>query len=824
MNADCRMLRDVICQPDSAMRAAARWLWVIALLACQLAHAQITVDNKTTAVSSASVSSLTWNHTVGSGSNGILIVGISFRDGNVSVTSVTYGGTALTRIGAQNSGGNQNRTEMWYLLAPASGTASVHISMSASKAVVATSISFFGVSQTTPLGTAAFASSGGSTTASVTVTSASGQVVIDTVTANGDARSLTAGASQTQQWNSYSGSGDASNARGAGSTQTAGATTTTMSWTLGASKPWSIGAVPLLPAPSAAGFNVVDGYFSSYPAATSGQRIYTKVAGTAFTLDVAALNSNSPTPGLVSPAYVSASGKITVDIVDDRDGTCASSCSGATCLAKSAVATQKTTFTASDNSYKTGLSFTLANAYPNLRVRVTDNSKSSAVYGCSVDNFSVRPTSLAVTSTANADSTGASATATPTVKAGASFTLTATAIAGYNGTPAISAASIAVNPSNAGTLSGSFGAANASNGAATGSFTYSEVGYFSLNTDAVNDQTFTAVDQSSDCTTDYSNTLVNGKYGCYFGNSAATAYFGRFIPDHFGVTTGTVTPACGTFTYYDQDGFITTFTLTAQNSSNATTRNYSGASFAKLGLTAWAGYVFTGDTATPSASATAPTGTWSNGAASVSAKHQVLARPTSAPASPVNLTVSTQPVDSDGVTMSAATAVMSAATPVRFGVLALGSAYGSDLLTLRLPVTAMYWNGTGLVANTADTCTGPALSNASIALGNQVQKPGTSGTFSTSAAASPTLASTWSQGAGSITLTAPSTAGTAQVALNLGSGSTDASCIGWSVASTGAQLPWLRGKWCGSSYSVDPSSLASFGTAATPFVFLRENH
>lgn len=574
----------------------------------------------------------------------------------------------------------------------------------------------------------------------------------------------------------------------------------------------------------ASGFNAVDGYFSSYPAAASGQRIYTKLASTAFSLNVAALNNASPTPGLLSPAYVSGTNKVTVDLVDDSDGACASSCSGAACQAKGAVATQSTSFASGDGSFKKGLSFTIAGAYPNLRARIKDASNSPTVYGCSVDDFSVRPTSLTVTSSANADSTGASATATPTVKAGATFTLTATAIAGYGGTPTVSAGSIAVNPSTLGTLGGSFAAANPATGVATGNFTYSEVGYFSLNTDAVSDKTFTAVDQPGDCTADFSNTLVNGQYGCYFGNPSATAYVGRFTPDHFAVTAGAVTPACGTFTYFDQDGFVTTFTLTAQNASNSTTQNYTGASFAKLGLTSWAGYVFSGDTATPSASATAPTGTWTNGVANVSAKHQVLARPTSTPSAPINLTVFARPVDADGVTTAAPASVVPSATAVRFGVLALGSAYGSDLLSLRLPVTAMYYNGTGLVANTADACTGPALLNASIALGNLVQKPGTSGSFSTSVLASPTLASTWSQGSGVITLVAPGTAGTAQVALNLGSASTDASCIGWSVPSTGAHLAWLRGQWCGSGYSIDPSSLASFGTAATPFVYLRENY
>jgi uncharacterized protein DUF6701 len=575
---------------------------------------------------------------------------------------------------------------------------------------------------------------------------------------------------------------------------------------------------------SASGFNAVDGYFSSYPAAASGQRIYTKLASTAFSLNVAALNNASPTPGLVSPAYVSGTNKVTVDLVDDSDGACAGSCSGATCQAKGAVATQSTSFASGDGSFKKSLSFTIAGAYPNLRARIKDTSNSPTVYGCSVDDFSVRPVSLTVTSSANADSTGVSATAAPAVKAGATFTLTSTAIAGYGGTPTVSAGAIAVNPSTLGTLGGSFAAANAATGAATGNFTYSEVGYFSLNTDAVSDRTFTAVDQPGDCTADFSNALVNGQYGCYFGNPSATVYVGRFIPDHFAVSAGAVTPACGSFTYFDQDGFVTTFTLTAQNASNSTTQNYTGASFAKLGLTGWAGYVFSGDTATPSASATAPSGTWTSGVANVSAKHQVLARPTATPSAPINLNVFARPVDADGVTTAAPASVVPSATAVRFGVLALGSAYGSDLLSLRLPASAMYYNGTGLVANTADGCTGPALLNASIALGNLVQKPGTSGSFSTSVLASPALASTWSQGSGVITLVAPGTAGTAQVALNLGSASTDASCIGWSVPSTGAHLAWLRGQWCGSGYSTDPSSLASFGTAATPFVYLRENY
>src|SRR5512144_2845276 len=43
--------------------------------------------------------SLTWSHSVGSGSNRLLIVGVSIRKANRTVSSVTYGGASLSRVG-----------------------------------------------------------------------------------------------------------------------------------------------------------------------------------------------------------------------------------------------------------------------------------------------------------------------------------------------------------------------------------------------------------------------------------------------------------------------------------------------------------------------------------------------------------------------------------------------------------------------------------------------------------------------------------------------------------------------------------------------------
>lgn len=220
----------------------------VSLLAPQSVRAAIAVDIVTTAPSAKGVAGISWSHTVSAGPNRLLVVSISFRDGNVSADSVTYNGVPLVADVAINSPGNQNRTEIWHMVAPPVGTATVTIAMSAKKDVAATSISFTGVNQSTPLGSPVSAA-GQSTGASVTATSAVGELVLDTVTANGDANGLVVNASQTQQWNFFSGPGDASSARSGGSTKT-GASSVAMSWTLNVSKPWSVVAVPIKPAPT----------------------------------------------------------------------------------------------------------------------------------------------------------------------------------------------------------------------------------------------------------------------------------------------------------------------------------------------------------------------------------------------------------------------------------------------------------------------------------------------------------------------------------------------------------------------------------------------
>ena len=299
--------------------------------------------------------------------------------------------------------------------------------------------------------------------------------------------------------------------------------------------------------------------------------LYLKLSGVAFSVDILALNSSN----LVNAAYT---GTVSLTLVDvSSSGTCA--------LMTSLQALGTQIFAAGNAGRKT-ISITYANAARNARIRITDAGLGLTT--CSFDAFSIRPTALTVTS----NMTNAATTGVPAVAAGGNFTLTATAIPGYDGTPTIDNTKVAAHAgaTQTGTISGSFPAATTATGISQGTtFTYSEVGNFQFLAQGVADTTFTSVDQASDCTNDFSNTLVGGKYGCKVGNTAAGSFFGRFTPDHFVISavTGTNRSALGCspasiFTHMDE-AIGLAFTLTAANTSGATTKNYTTASsFAKL--------------------------------------------------------------------------------------------------------------------------------------------------------------------------------------------------------------------------------------------------
>lgn len=227
------------------------------LCAAQTAFAAITIGNTSSGNSSASA--LTFAHTVGPGSSRILIVGVSIDETTTVnvISSVTYGGAPLTNIGNTTSTGNVTRISLWRLVNPPSGTANIVVTPVSGNVeeFVAGATSYFGVNQTTPLGTFAQAI-GNSGTPTVNVASATNDLVVDAVAVEGAllGNSISVGAGQSQRYNVNTAVLLGGGMIGAGSTEP-GAATVTMSWTQNGllNGRWAIGAVPLKPAPPTIG-------------------------------------------------------------------------------------------------------------------------------------------------------------------------------------------------------------------------------------------------------------------------------------------------------------------------------------------------------------------------------------------------------------------------------------------------------------------------------------------------------------------------------------------------------------------------------------------
>jgi hypothetical protein len=591
------------------------------------------------------------------------------------------------------------------------------------------------------------------------------------------------------------------------------------------------------------------GGFNAYETSTGAGAITgvikTKIAGSTVSLDVIALNAAKTAIGTTF------TGTVRVEVLDasnnsaglDGNG-CRSSWSVIQTLADP-------TFVTGDLGRKT-ISFTQANSYPNARLKIYYPTSSPTAIGCSGDNFAIRPLAF---SSVTSNMTNSGTTGAPVTSAGGSFTITAVAIAGYNGTPTIDNTKITAHAGAVqnGSVSGSFGAANPASGTATGAaFTYSEVGNFSIGVNGVYDSTFTAVDPpGTECTNDFSNTLVGGSYGCSFGNSVASAAIGRFRPDHFIVTPGTLTNrqalSCAPASTYTYEGeqLRVTFMLTARNGlgTPATTQNYTTTSgFAKLDGTVYTNFGFGAvdlADATPPLAATALTarvpsgtssGTWVGGIGSFTVDLAV-SRAASPDGPFESLRIGIIPADTDTVTVRAADLNLDTTVPadsndrvlvgsskIRFGRLAIRNANGSQLVPLPVPLETQYWNGTAFITNTADNCTSIAAAN--LALSNYTQNLNACETSLTVGA--------FASGRATAQLSAPGSANNGNVNLtaNLGASGSGTTCIGGSsTAVTGADRAYLQGNWTGGNYDQNPSARATFGVfkGAEEVIFVREN-
>ena len=225
------------------------------------------------AVSSGTVdgdSSISVAHTTGTGTDRLMLVGVSANSYNTTtpISSVTFtpsggGALALNEVGSiENEAGRL--AAIYSLVNPpsnASGTVTVNFSGTIDYGIVVGAANFAGVNQADPLDE--FVSAVGTETSAISldVPTDPDDLVFDTMFLGAATLpSLAADASQSQLWNAT-----LDRVRGVASTEQATGSTTPMSWTASGgatSYYWAIGAVPINPvgsAPKIPAYNIVLG-------------------------------------------------------------------------------------------------------------------------------------------------------------------------------------------------------------------------------------------------------------------------------------------------------------------------------------------------------------------------------------------------------------------------------------------------------------------------------------------------------------------------------------------------------------------------------------
>ena len=214
----------------------------------------IVFDNKSSANNGGGSTTFLWNHTTGSGSNRIMIVGVSVKaTGGEQVQSVSYGSQSLTRLRADTFSGSV-RSEIWYSIGPDAGSGTVTVTLTASQKATGGSVTYSGVSQMAPLlaDSAGGVGTSNSPSQSITLSTPNSFLVghLAVRQSGSSAPTVTSeGTGQTMRWdNATQYQSPNSNNRGHGSEMGPVTDSRTMSWSLSGSADWAVSIVALKPA------------------------------------------------------------------------------------------------------------------------------------------------------------------------------------------------------------------------------------------------------------------------------------------------------------------------------------------------------------------------------------------------------------------------------------------------------------------------------------------------------------------------------------------------------------------------------------------------
>ncbi len=174
----------------------------------------------------ANIQNATFSHIVPSNKSNRLLV-VSFATAvSAPATTVTYGGIAMTQISSGPVASTSINVQTYYLVNPTAGTANVVITRSNSGSIVGNAVNIANVNQITPItGAIESFNNNQTTSASLNVNTAAGQVVIGVIGTINTAANV--GAGQVSIFSASSGNQE----RGASSYELATTTTTTISYT-----------------------------------------------------------------------------------------------------------------------------------------------------------------------------------------------------------------------------------------------------------------------------------------------------------------------------------------------------------------------------------------------------------------------------------------------------------------------------------------------------------------------------------------------------------------------------------------------------------------
>jgi MSHA biogenesis protein MshQ len=214
----------------------------------------------------------------------------------------------------------------------------------------------------------------------------------------------------------------------------------------------------------------------------------------------------------------------------------------------------------------------------------------------------------------------------------------------------------------------------------------------------------------------------------YFGSGAMAVRtalpVGRFYPASFNLNSASLINrsglTCSTTPTYNYMGeqFSALINLSAQNIDGFNVQNYNGST---LNTGSWNIAAMSGTTNLGSRiGVSASTGTWSAGSSNISLG-LTFNRNTTPDGPYNNLTLGFAPTDADGVKLDSydldtngdtvADATTLGTSSFYFGRMKINNATGSELLKMAIPVEVQYFNGTGFVTNTIDSCTSLSSAN-----------------------------------------------------------------------------------------------------------------